>query len=90
MSYDLSKVPRPLFSCVLFSKPDQEFELLQSELVEGRQLGDCIGGDLTLRNSLNEMSERFWNKELSIRERCKKMEQVCQASTVFLYSNYYY
>lgn len=83
-------MPRPLFVCVLFSKPDQEFELLQSELVEGRLLGDCIGGDLTLRRSLNEMSERFWNKELSTRESCKKMEQVCQALTVSSYSNYHF
>lgn len=37
--------------------------MLQSELIEGRLLGNMIGGDIVLRKALNMMSDRFWKQQ---------------------------
>ena len=52
-----------MYACVLVDESNQSFEVLQSELTEGRLLGNMIGGDTVLRQALNIMSDRFWKQQ---------------------------
>lgn len=76
--YDFARLPKPLYTCVLFDSLHQSFEVLHSALVEGTRLGDAIGGDWVLRSSLNAMSERFWKKEMERHQQIQSYQQLCQ------------
>lgn len=82
LSTNLSNIPTPLYACILVDEVDQTFEIVQAELMNGRLLGNALGGDYILRQALNAMSTQFWTKEKVAREECQKMREICQSFQV--------
>lgn len=56
-------MPKQLYACILVDEEKQSFEILKSELIEGRLLGNVRGGDIVLRKALNTLSDQFWKQQ---------------------------
>lgn len=78
LTEDLLNKPHALYPCVLFSQHTQSFTLRSCVLNEGHRLGDVLGGDFRLRESLNRLSDMYLLQKDKYQTELEEREDACK------------
>ena len=82
LTADLLDKPHMLYPCVLLSHPTHSFYLMSFVLNEGHRLGDVLGGDYRLRESLNRLSDMYLLQEDQYQTELEERETACKKAKV--------
>ena len=73
---------KQLYACLLIDDEKQSFEILKSELIEGRLLGNVRGGDIVLRKALNTLSDQYWKQQEEMIHSTSEIINLCKNNPV--------
>ena len=73
---------KQLYACILIDEEKQSFEILKSELIEGRLLGNVRGGDIVLRKALNTLSDQYWKQQEEMIHLTSEIINLCKNNPV--------